>query len=515
MTTMTNSPSQIHRAKHDSFNMTGSQPIPSQCSRDPLNWSSTKRVFIFISVGVYSWTSTVVVQAASLMLNGLSKDFAAQISYPWTVMRLASTPVLFIGLGAIIWVPLTLALGRRPVFLLATTTLMLSTVGAGCSRTYWELLFCVSFFGLAQGFGLSAGFLIFIDISFMHQRPAKIAMVWSVIGGLANATMSTIPFITGDGINWRRAYYFWSIPAGISCIMAFALFPETYFLRGLGGNEELSYDGLIIIQTTTERFIIYEQDERDADAKANWQTHNKTLPTVPSRSRLQHLCDRLGSFRASKTSWKAMLACYPQMLLCFINPLIFWSVIMNTVNFVGMMFISSTYAIILSFPPYSLSSSLLIQRLSRRNKGVREAEHYLVGYILPVLAGSLSTLIYGLAVSRYWHFGFYYLAYGLNGFGFIALAITNTLWVTEAFPRWAAAALMCLVGIAMILSFSISFVIEEWIVQQRFFLVGAELTVLQFVTGLVCMPIASYGKSLRQKINGRRAGRREGGLRPL
>ena len=59
------------------------------------------------------------------------------------------------GLGAFIWIPLSLALGRRPVFVIAATLMFLSSLAAGFARSYYELLASVCVLGLTEGFSLS------------------------------------------------------------------------------------------------------------------------------------------------------------------------------------------------------------------------------------------------------------------------------------------------------------------------------------------------------------------------
>jgi MFS family permease len=65
-------------------------------------------------------------------------------------------PTLFMAIGAFIWVPLTIGMGRRPVFLLASLTTLLATIGVGYSQSFAELLACVCFVGLGEGFALTA-----------------------------------------------------------------------------------------------------------------------------------------------------------------------------------------------------------------------------------------------------------------------------------------------------------------------------------------------------------------------
>lgn len=69
---------------------------------------------------------------------------------------LVSAPsTLFLGLGALFWVPLSLALGRRPVFLLACLCLMLGSLVAAVANKFNLLLVATCIQGFAAGFALS------------------------------------------------------------------------------------------------------------------------------------------------------------------------------------------------------------------------------------------------------------------------------------------------------------------------------------------------------------------------
>ena len=95
------------------------------------------------------------------------------------------------------------------------------------------------------------------------------------------------------------------------------------------------------------------------------------------------------------------------------------------------------------------------------------------------------------------------------------MMIANTLWVTEAFPRWAAPAIAVVFGGCYFLSWAMSFALVPWIESHGYMWVGIELMIFQIVGGLVAMPVAFWGKSTRQAIAGRWAEDRSGALRPL
>lgn len=365
-----------------------------------------------------------------------------------------------------------------------------------------------------------------IDMTYIAQRPICIAALWSIAGFFGTVGLVLVPFLSDHGDKWRLFYLRVTPLAVMALLLAFFLYPETYFKR-----PTVAFNGMILMQSATEKLTIYEDLEFESDIY-------RDLPEVDTNKR--GILSRLGLGRSPSTSWKAMGRCYLQILFCAANPLVFWVIIASAFNFAGMMYIGATFATILSAPPYNLSSteiptvniasgtggllgyfvagyafSKVLTRLSKRNGGVQEAEHYLVGYIVPVITGSASTLLYGLAVHYKWHFTMYFVAYGLNGLSWVTLAIVNTLWVTEAFPRWAAPALAVVSGGCYLVSFCMIFALTPWIVSQGYLLVGIEISVLQFVGGLIAVPIAFWGKSARQRIHGRWASERSGALRPL
>lgn len=365
-----------------------------------------------------------------------------------------------------------------------------------------------------------------VDMTFIDRRPKTIASLWCIAGFFGTGSLSLVPFLSEHGKEWHLFYLRWTCPSSIALLLAFFLYPETYFKR-----PTVAFDGMILIQSATEKVTVYE----DLEAESNIY---RDLPSFDTEKR--GFLHRIGLGRSQSASWSAFGRCYLQMFFCAINPLIFWVLIASAFNFAGMMFIGATFAGILGAPPYNLSSSKIalvnfssgcgsllayffagymmtkaLTFLSKRNRGVREAEHYLVGYIVPVITGALSTLLYGLAVHFRWHYATYYVAYGFNGLSYVSLSIGNTLWVTEAFPRWAAPALTVVSGGCYLMSYSMSFSLVPWITAHGHLLVGIELMILQLVGGAIAMPIAFWGKSARQIIHGRWANERSGALRPL
>ncbi|KAK0099239.1 hypothetical protein ONS96_008473 [Cadophora gregata f. sp. sojae] len=496
-------------------------PIPTKSRRDPLNWGMWKRVWAFAALLLSAISSFGVVQVVSLVLQPLVLEYPYEETKPFDITILQSTPTLFMGLGAFIWIPLSLAVGRRPVLLLCSLIVLITTILAGFLKDFYPLMTALCLQGLAAGAWTSLAILVVIDLTFIHQRPIAIAMIWSLVGAADMCMLSALPFMADAMANWRVFYMIWTGPAALACLAVFFLFPETYFVR-----PAVAFDGRIIVQSATEKIKLYDSWEEVPGGK--------DLPETPGWSRYD-----LKVWGTTKGGWKAMRACYPQILLCILNPLVFWVAVLEALVFGSMLSIGETYATVLLAPPYSLpihivalvnmagaigslaawpAAGLLVvtitRRLSMKNRGVRDAEYYLPAFILPVLAAAASVVVYGLAVQRKWHPVWIYFSYTLNSFGFAGLAAANSLWVTEAFPRWAAPAMVIVSGLSYVASFGINFTIVPWVKSQGYAGQNLQLGGAILAVGLVAVPISFWGKRLRQYIDGKWAVNEMGALRP-
>ena len=82
---------------------------------------------------------------------------------PFNVELLLSAPSLFQGIAAFLWVPLSLAVGRRPTLLLASFMLLIATIWAGASTTFVSLLAAVCLMGAVLGASMSVVGLLAIQ----------------------------------------------------------------------------------------------------------------------------------------------------------------------------------------------------------------------------------------------------------------------------------------------------------------------------------------------------------------
>ncbi|KAJ4419494.1 hypothetical protein N0V82_004939 [Gnomoniopsis sp. IMI 355080] len=538
------------RSKHQSMDFSGSVfliasnghvlslPIPSESPNDPLNWVKTRRILIFTILLLQGSVAMFTIQTPGILYAAFMSNFTEKDMEPFTVNTLAASPTLALGLSFFFWMPLSVGYGRRGITLTASALLASAILGAGFARGFHDLLAALCLIGVAAGATISTTLLQLIDLTFIHERPLTLAAYWASVTFIPLLSLSQLPNIMNINSEWRLVYRVTSIPAALLVLAIFLFVPETYFQR-----PPVAFDGRVLLQSGTEKIKIYDEWREipgDSGTTITMQSVEDSLPprlddmpvhtwrVSPLSIFTRRVCDSRGA-----------VACLIQIFLCMVNPLVFWVTLLNAVNFGGMMSIGTGFPVVLSQAPYNLNaaeigrinitagcSSLvalpasyfmlnnLMKWLTVRNKGLRHAEFYLPAFILPILTSAGSVWVYALAASRDWDVRFYHLAYGLNAFSFASGSIVNTIWVTESLPQWAAPGLAVVGGVSYVASWGITATLPMWEESWGVEAVNLGIGVLIMLVGGLVIPLAFWGRNVRQLISGRWGQYEAGALRP-
>lgn len=339
--------------------------------------------------------------------------------------------------------------------------------------------------------------------------------------------------------DWQTTFKASTVPTGLILILMFLFVPETYFRR-----PPVAFDGRILVQSGTEKVKIYEE-WHEVPESYNVSTTMRTIENNIA-PRLEDMpvnttwfLNPLAVWKRSVCEPKAALACLIQIFLCVANPLLFWVTLLNAVNFSGMMSIGTGFPLVMASPPYNLGTKAvarvnfsagagsliavplsyymlnnITKRLTLRNRGIRHAEYYLPAFVLPVVTGAASIIIYGVAAEYKLHYSLYHVSYGLNAISWSSGSICNTVWVTESLPQWAAPGLGVAGGISYIVSWGITAALPAWSAAWDVLGVNTAIGIMILIAGLLAIPLAFWGKSVRQYINGRWGTYEGGALRP-
>lgn len=337
---------------------------------------------------------------------------------------------------------------------------------------------------------------------------------------------------------WHMVFRGTSVPAALLFLAIFLFVPETYFQR-----PPVAFDGRVLVQSGTEKVRIYDEWREVSDEGNTTITMQDVEDTMSPR--IENLpihtwrVSPLSIFSKRVCDSKGALACFIQIFLCLANPLVFWVTLLNAVNFGGMMSIGTGFPVVLSQAPYNMTpvevgrinitaslacllalpaTYFMLNNFTRyltvRNKGLRHAEFYLPAFVLPIVTGAASVWVYGLAASRSLDPALYHLAYGLNAFSFTSGGIVNTIWVVESLPQWAAPGLAVVGGVSYIASWGITAALPAWEESWGVEAVNMGIGVVIVLVGGLVIPLAFWGRNVRQLIDGRWGAYEAGALRP-
>ncbi|KAM0329397.1 hypothetical protein ACHAQA_004704 [Verticillium albo-atrum] len=465
-----------------------------------------------------------------MFLLGLQHDFPDRATSWFTVEFLSSAMTLSVGIGPLFAVPLSTAIGRRPVILMTSATMAVMVLWAGLTKDYWLLLVATCFQGISVGSTLSMCLLMTMDGTFIHERPYALSIFWAS-GALVLSTFIMIfPFVIDVETQWRPVYQVWFGPCVLVFFLVLLFIPETYFIR-----PPIAFNGQVLVQSSSEKIEIYQNWEAvpcGPHCPHNSHTHEASGPSSWMK--------RLQVRRAPGTSWKGAAAIYVQMALCLTNPLLVWVSLLSAAILSGVIFtnltlpnnlvqtvspadqrlvgvwlgISCLAACFLSIPTTGPLITWCTKRYTLRCGGTRHAEAYLSGFVFPVLSSVLSIGLFCLAKSNHWPPGVSVFAFGLSTFSYITTNVATVLWISEAFPPWAAASLAVQMFTCNVVAFGVGINLLSWIKVDETLLPSIIIIVLVLVLGAFALPIAFWGKTVRQYIHGRWSESEKGAIRP-
>ncbi|KAI6776523.1 hypothetical protein HG530_000468 [Fusarium avenaceum] len=502
-------------------------PIPSGSYRDPLTWSRSKRFLAFFALQCLSIAVSLELNLPGLLIEAIRHEFKDEDLSPFSIGSISSAMTLFTGFGYLIGIPLSTAIGRRPVFVGAAITATLSTLWAAFGGSFFQLLAAVSFQGLAAGSATGMCILIIIDATFIHERPNALSLFWCSGSAFIKLSILILPLTTDLTMQWRCVYKIWFSFCTVALILVVLFVPETYFLR-----PPVALDGRVLVQSASEKIQVYSGWDEVEGIR-----NEKPLPDIPASG---SWWSQLLVTRAPGTNWSSMAATYGQMLLCILNPLTFWVSLLTGVVLSGVIFLNLTQPMalvhalgakqvdnvnimlgvtgvvgsILAFPATGPLASWFTRYHTLRNGGIRHAEVYLAIFSIPVITGLLSVILNGLTIINGWPVAWIYVTSAISIISYLTGNVAFNLWITEAFPRWAAAALGVQLFVGNMFGFGIGTAVAPWVQHNHILEPTVLIASLLLIMGAMAVPAAFWGQNVRQYIQGRWSDSERTALRP-
>ncbi len=428
------------RAKHAS----GQQrdivlvPAPSSDPDDPLNWSPRRKLLSTACMCVYTLMVGIASAAIYSVLEPISEatgltlgDLNAGTGYMF----------LFFGWGCLIWQPLALQYGKRPVYLFSILATMAIQVWAPYTKTNGQWIankILQGFFGAPIE---SLCEISVTDIYFTHERGRYIAVYALFLAG-SNFFAPIIAGFIADGQGWQWVLYWCAIFCAIGFVFLFFFMEETNYHRSpasvteskiqSGTESPVTTPGA----TTTNEKTTIEEPMTTEDGLGPVSCHKKTY------------LDKIKLFDhkiISQPNRLGRMMIRPLIYLTF--PVIFYAGFSYGSNLVWFNVLNGTASLILGGTPYNFAASMVglsyvspligviigsiytgrigdwfVIKMARRNGGIMEPEHRLWMFTASLVLIPGSLILWGVGAAHHVQW------FGLI-FAMCIIAITNTIGV--------------------------------------------------------------------------------------
>ncbi|KAK8037605.1 hypothetical protein PG991_000951 [Apiospora marii] len=437
-------------------------PTPSRDPYDPLNLPEWHKNLIVFIIGMYSAFAVL----ATSGMGAIAPVVTALYPHddPARVTDLLTYPTLFMGIGNLFAMPLSDAVGRRPVFLGSLALSIVAGVWCACSGSSLKSHIAArDILSMAAGQSEALTALMVQEVGFVHQRATKGTWNAAIQGSVCGAMFWWYGIIT--------------IVNAVILIFAVLFVPETLYER-------------VLEDYGTRRNPRNQLHHRRRKSRAR---HHERVTTTATHT-LDYARYGPRTWRrdlrvfAVAPRWDKMGTLYKDAARGFTVPTVVWLLVLNGAFLGVYVFQSSTFAGILLAPPFGLASEwlgfvqlslivanfvalpivgygsdYLIKLASRINKGVYEPEFRLLTGIIPAVAAVISCVIFGqtgahAASNPAWSsWAGIAVPYAVGYAAFLGANTVGITYVLDSWPREAGALLLVVAAGRGFISFGLGY----------------------------------------------------------
>lgn len=444
-------------------------PKPSEDPEDPLNWTPYRKYLATFCMVVYTFGVGVPSAAIYSVLTPISESNGITLSQ---LNSGTGYMFLFFGLGGLIFQPLALQYGKRPVYLfscLATTLIMLWSPYAK-DNGQWIGAHILQ--GLLGSPIESLPENTIADLFFSHEI-SRFMGSYSMSLIISNFIAPLVAGFIATGQGWRWVLYWCSIFSAVCTVFLFFFMEETQYHRE--------------VNTTNESYDQDDAEEKLGNVRVNIQEKTSPVPYAPKTFKQKlKLISYNGKGERKFLMWEYfkgpfILLRYPTVLWCgflYGSSLVLFNILNATTSLVfgsapynfsasmvGLTYVSPIIFALLSYFLAGTLSDWLKINLAKRRGGMSEAEDRLWSLSVYTILGPAGLILYGVGASKDVHWFGLVVGMGMvGGLGVLGCSAPVT-YCLDCVHEVSTEAMALVIVIRNCMSFAISYGITPWIEQ--------------------------------------------------
>ncbi|ONH70185.1 Protein HOL1 [Cyberlindnera fabianii] len=471
-------------------------PTPSEDPDDPLNWSRNRKWLSVLCMVVYTYG----VGVPSAAIYSVLTNIAAETDITLSQLNAGTGYMfLFLGLGCLIFQPLALQYGKRPIYLVSILATSLICVWAPHTKSNGEWIgskILQGFFGAPIE---SLCEITITDIFFEHER-ARGMGVYAVALLTSNFVAPLVAGFITNGIGWEWVMYLCAIWGAIAFVFLYFFMEETNYNRVINPKKMLETITSVEMVSNTPDLVTDEENKIKAilsnqTIQERLQDNNEAYADVSSADDVNYGEKSTKTFKdkLSLTSGFKDRFLLPHFLLGPFRmatfPSVLWAGFIYGSSLVWFNLLNATEATILGGAPYYfspamcglayispaifslvfyyfagyLSDWLKIRIAKSRPDGLSYPEDRLWVLIIYCVLGFLASIGWGLGAYYEVHWMCLVVSMGvLGGLGIFSV-IAGTTYCSDSYHELDTEGMVVVIVIRNCMSFACSYGLTDWV----------------------------------------------------
>lgn len=511
-------------------------PQPSDLPNDPLNWSSTRKMWHFFLLSFITGLTAAISNDAGSAQDSLNAIYG--ISYD-SMNTGAGVLFLFIGWLCIFLAPALSLYGRRITYIVCLLSGLLGSVWFAVARKTADTIWSQAFVGLSEACSEAQVQQSLADIFFQHQL-GSVLTVYIMSISVGSFLGPLIAHLISESQTFRWVGWWGAIICGITLVVTVLTCEETVFDRSkyipvyesTGDSSDNGADDLALekagdlkekLGTLPENGVTVSTTRENASDSSYTDGEAQSEKLMPFHKRIALITP---SPYLVGWGFKQYVHRFFIYFKVFTLPAVWISGVLWGLQDAYMTFFLTTQDTYFSLPPWNYSgtgvgvlnvatlvgaiigcfmSGVLSDKhvywMAKRKDGLYEPEYRLWLLFITLIISPLGLIMFGVGAQKgdEWPPAVVYVGLGFIGFGWGSIGDTAMSYLMDSYPE---IVIQGMVGVSIInntLACIFTFTCSDWLDAAGTSHTYIALAVIDFVSIAFIIPTLIWGKTWRRK----------------